>query len=240
MDDISIKTFLDMYRMSAVVAPLNSNTKDIGSQIKKQLNERVILIDEITDNIDADTIIIYETEKTDFSKLHHSHIMSLDHPPLKICIIIGFGTEPKKFSQLRFYDISLVYASFAEVPVSISLKIYPQTEMENNKQLMGYDQCQTEYCTRDKRSYTRGDKFVDLTVGIFHISSNLNIKFIKTIMEAGGEPVKQIFGYYNDKNKTEFENVQYYLEENMFTFNRLKDTANTFIIMKNGILTVVN
>lgn len=247
MSELDFNRFTESSRMVAIVAPLNCSTEKVAIEInlefKKNQIERdanIIVTDMVTPDLDADILIIFETDRTNFSDLHHTKVMAMDHPPRKICFVVGFGTDRVKFQQLSIYKIPLLYASFMEIPLNVSLKMYHVDKMQDNMELKGYSRCMEERCPIEEQNYVQSDSINNYTVGIYHISNDLSLKLIRRIMSGGGSATKEIFAYYSEYNHGDFDLVKAEFEMKMEIFKHLKETCNTYVVERNTRLYVVN
>lgn len=233
--DKSLATFTDMYRLCVIVAPLNVTTKKLAGFILPRF-ERCKMTDVVTDDIDTDVLIIYETDRTDFTMLHHSVIMSLENPPNKIIVIVGFGIKTQKIQELAIYPVALIYALFCEVQTSLSIQLHPISFMADNLILTGINSCEANSCKKEDRSFVDDGQYSDLTAGVLHFSNSLTMKAIRRILVTGGN--KRIFGYFDDYTESSFRRVKSNFDEDMETYIRLKSTCNSYLIMEGDNLVI--
>ena len=230
-----LNIFTDMYRLCAIVAPLNVSTKKLAEFLSHRF-ERCEMTDVVSKDINTEVLILYETDRTDFSLLHHSVLMKLKNPPNKIVVVLGFGTKTDKFLELVKYPISLVYALFCEVKTSLTIQLNPISFMADNLALMGANSCENDSCKGKDRSFVDNGQYNDLTAGVLHFSNGLTSKVLRKILITGGN--KRVFGYFDDYNEASFRKVKTDFDESMEIYLRLKSTCNSYLIMEGDNLVV--
>lgn len=226
----SLVTFTDMFRLSAIVAPLNVTTKKLAGFLAHRF-ESCKVTDVVDDDFQSDVLILYETKRTDFSMIHHSVIMSMEHPPSKIIIVVGFGTKISKFQELSIYPIALIYGLFCENKTSMTIQLYPISHMADNLILTGSGKCDS-----NSGSFVDNGLYHDISVGTLHFSSGLTIKALKSALVTGGD--KKVFGYFNEYNESHFEKTKEVFEETMQLYRKMRDTCNSYIILEGDELVV--
>lgn len=232
----SLDIFLDMYRFVIITCPLNATTKQVAKHIKGYLSGTVLISDNLPENSIVDTLLIYESNKTIIDNITKDNILSLDRPPKRICIIVGFGTKINRLKDFVDCEIPLIFASFCDTNSNVKIKLYPKTSMNNNIMLTSPDLCDENSCKTEEESYIDDGQHYNLNEAkIIHLSNSVTLEMIKKIIGTGE---KQIYLYYDNYNQHKYEKIIDDFEKMTEQYMELKITCNLYITLKNNQLVV--
>lgn len=241
MSDKTLSNFFEMFRFSAIIAPINSNKHKLANFIGKHSNLKHVISNIIPDNCNTDLLIIYDSNETNFNDLKMNKILSMSHPPKYITIIIGLGVTLEKLEILkRIPSIGLIYAEFAEITVELKIKLLPISNLKSNLILTGHERCIHEICSHIEKSYISTDHYFDKTLSMFHFTSGISEKTIIDIITGGGETKKEIFIYYDFHNHEILLLLEQKIKDDIEFYEKLKSFCNTKIYNDSNILKITN
>jgi len=241
----NLNSFLDMYRFTIVVCPLNVSTEQVAKHVKHYISGEVIVKNNI-DDVSCDTLLIYETDETKLDMLLPGVVQN---PPKRICLFVGFETHLNQITDLSQFQIPIIFASFCEIQSKLSIKLYPVKSLYNNILLTSSDKCNLEQCNvrefmktgntdhldDDSIYVDDGNHYNMDTATTLHLVNNVSLKLLKRLMNNGN---KNVYVYYDDFTEVKYRDIIAKYEMLLSEYINLRITCNLSIELDQGDLTV--
>lgn len=240
-----INSFLDMYRFTIVVCPLNVATKQVATHVKRHIQGEVILKENIQSD-PCDTLLIYETEKTNLRMLLPGEV---DMPPKRICLFVGFGTKINQIRELCEFDIPIIFASFCEINAKLNIKLYPIKTLYNNILLTSSDTCNLDECNvtefmasgnvqhlKDSSVYIDdGNHYNMEEATTLHLRNNVSLKLLKALAKNGN---KNVYVYYDEFTEVRYRDMIAKYEMMLVEYLNLRSLCSVSIQLESNALIV--
>lgn len=240
---INLNSFLDMYRFTIVVCPLNVTTKQVATHVKRYIQGEVIMKENIEQ---CDTLLLCETEKTNLRMLLPGEV---DAPPKRVCLFVGFGTKLNQVPELSEFQIPILFASFCEINAKLNIKLYPIKTLYNNVLLTSSDTCNLDECNvREFMSTGNAQHLNDSSVYIddgnhyniedaitVHLRNNVSLKLLKSLAKNGN---KNVYVYYDEFTEVKYRDIIAKYEMMLEDYLNLRSTCTVSIELESNELIV--